>query len=94
MQKGSAGPPGAVNQVFGQVQIIIAVICLFIAGQVDQAAPAPPDTDYLVAFAQGADCNRPDSRVQARNITAPGQNTDNSRFSFIHVLAPFPHFVK
>src|SRR6202021_2961104 len=61
VQEGSAGTSGAVDNLFGQGLIVVAVVIFLLANHIDQASPAAPKTDDLAALpnrpeGDGADC--------------------------------------
>ena len=57
---------------------MLTVIGMLIAHDADRAKPATAETDDLVAFAQGANGDRPDRGIQSRHIPAAGENTDHA----------------
>src|SRR6266446_9017886 len=65
---------------------MLTVVGLLIAQDTDRAKPATADTEDLVAFAQGANGDRTDCRVQSRYIPAAGENTDHALLG-VHATA-------
>ena len=84
VQEGAAGAPGPVDDFFGQDLEVVAVVGFWVADQLDDAGPAAADADHLVAFAQCADGDGTDGRVQPGYIAAAGQDTDHA-FGFLNV---------
>src|SRR5262249_19382391 len=78
MQKGAAGAACAVHRVFGQQLIVVRIVVIFVAHYVDQATPTVPEANDLIAFAQRAIGNAANCGVEAGNVTAPGQDSDDA----------------
>ena len=74
MQKCSARPAGSVDdrlcQLFEKFLVVVARIALHI----DETGPTATDTNYFVSFAQRAQCDSPDSRIQPRYVTSSGKD--------------------
>ncbi len=85
MQECAAGTPRPVDNFLGQDLEVIAVIRLRIADCIDQSRPAAADANHFVAFACSTNSDRPDRRVQSRNIAAACQNADHSFCSIAHI---------
>ena len=78
MEKGSAGAAGAIDDVFGEELKIIGVVVIFVANDVDQAAPAMAEADDLVAFAKSTVSDAANCRIEAGDIAASGKNADDA----------------
>ena len=76
MQKRAAGACCTIDDLFRQDLKVLAVVGVFITQDADRAQPAMADTNDLIAFAQGANGDRADRRIEPRHIPAAGENTD------------------
>src|SRR5881398_4084847 len=83
MQKRTAGACCTIDDLFRQDLKVLAVVGVFITQDADRAQPAMADTDDLIAFAQGANCDRADRRIKPRHIPAAGEDTDHT-FPGVH----------
>src|SRR5438046_9852870 len=81
MEKRAAGASRAIDDLFRQDLKVVAVVRLLIAHDADRAEPAAADSDNLIAFAQGANGDRTDRRIEPGHIAAAGDNTDYTLFS-------------
>src|SRR6266550_655392 len=86
MQKRSAGACCTIDDFFRQDLKVLAVLGLFITQNANRAQPAMADTDDLIAFAQGANGDRADRRIEPRHIPTAGENTDHA-FLGAHAIA-------
>src|SRR5439155_22646112 len=59
-----------------------------IAQDADRSKPTTAETDDLIAFAQGANGDPADRRIEPRHIPAAGENTDHA-FLGAHATALF-----
>src|SRR5260221_1404418 len=71
MEKGAAGAAGPIDNFFVEEEIIVGVVVILLADHVDQASPAVPNADDLIAFTDGAKRNASDTGIKAGNVTAP-----------------------
>ena len=78
MEKGSTGTAGAVDDVFRKDLKIFGVVVGFVADHFDQAAPAMAEADDLIAFAERAKRDPADRGIEAGNVAASGENTDDA----------------
>src|SRR5436189_3259933 len=78
MQKCAARACCAIDDLFRQDLKVLAVVGLFITQDAHRAQPAMADTNDLIAFAQGANGDRADRRIEPRHIPAAGENTDQA----------------
>ena len=78
MEKSTAGAAGAVDHVFGEQLIVVRVVVIFVADNINQAAPAVADADDLIPFAQRAISDAANRGVQSGNVAASGQNSDDA----------------
>ena len=76
MQESAAGAAGAIDELFGEALIVVAVVVLRVADHVDEAGPSAAQADDFVAFAQCANGDGADGRIEAGNIAASGKNAD------------------
>src|SRR5438094_8402827 len=81
MKKRAAGASRAIDHLFRQDLKVVAVVRLLIAHVADRAEPAAADSDNLIAFAQGANGDRTDRRLEPGHIAAGGDNTESTRCS-------------
>src|SRR5258706_4326700 len=83
MEESAAGAAGAIH--FGLCQLLHAfgVVDAFVAVVVDESRPATPKADDAVSFAQRADRDRPDCRIETGDVPASGENR-NCRFVIRH----------
>ena len=49
---------------------------LFVANDIDKSGPAATNTNHLIALAERAEGNRANSRVQAGDVAAAGENSN------------------
>ena len=80
VQERPSGPPGAVDDFFGQRLEVIAVVIVFLAHDIHQACPSSPQANHLIALAQCPEGDGANGRVQARHVSTPGQNSDHTLF--------------
>src|ERR1044071_251436 len=78
MQKRAAGACCTINDLFRQDLKVLAVVGVFITQDAYRAQPAMADTDDLIAFAQSANGDRADRRIEPRHIPAAGENADQT----------------
>src|SRR5437867_4177237 len=78
MQKRSAGACCTIDDLFRQDLKVLAVLGLFITQNANRSQPAMADTDDLIAFAQGANGDRADCRIEPRHVPTAGQNSDHA----------------
>src|SRR5581483_9388971 len=78
MQKRAASACCSIDDLFRQNLKMLTVICLFIAHDADGAQPPMADPNDLIAFAQGANGDCADGRIEPRHIPAAGENTDHA----------------
>src|SRR4029077_9689316 len=78
MQKRAAGACCTIDDLFCQDLKVLALSGVFIPQEADSPQPAMADTNDLIAFAQGANGDRADRRIEPRHIPAAGENTDQA----------------
>src|SRR6476646_7793085 len=78
MQKRAAGTCCTIDDLFRQDLKVLTVIGVFVTENADRAQPAMPDTDDLIAFAQRANRDRANRRIEPRHIPAAGEDTDHA----------------
>jgi hypothetical protein len=78
VQEGAAGAPGAIHNVFGKALKVVGVVVLFVANEIDKSGPASADTNHLITLAERAKGHGTDRRVQAGNVSAAGEDTNNA----------------
>ena len=84
VQEGAPGAAGTVDDFLGEDLEVVGVVVFLLANNVDQATPAAADADDAVAFAQRADGDGADGRVQAGHVTAAGEDSDHA-FLYVDV---------
>src|SRR5438094_10663967 len=77
MQKRAAGACCTIDDFFRQDLKVLAVVGVFVTHDADRSQPAMADTNDLITFAQGANGDRADRRIEPRHIPAAGENTDH-----------------
>src|SRR5262245_64263860 len=77
MEKSSPGAAGAVYHIFGQQLVVVRIVVIFVADDINQAAPAMPEADDLIALAESAVSDTANCGVEAGNVAAPGKNDDD-----------------
>jgi hypothetical protein len=89
MEKCASGATCAIDDIFGEYLKIFRVVIGFVADHFDQAAPAMAESDHLIAFAERAEGDAPDCGVEAGDVAASGENTDDAFLGVdvCHVLA-------
>src|SRR4029450_11098290 len=78
MQKRAAGACCTIDDLFRQDLKVLTIVGVFITQDADRAEPAMADTNDLIAFAQGANGDRANCRIEPRHIPAAGENTDHA----------------
>src|SRR5260370_19554974 len=78
VQEGAAGAPGAIHDVLGKALKVVGVVVLFVANEIDKPGPASPDTNHFIAFTERTKRDGTDRRVQAGNVSAAGEDTNNA----------------
>src|SRR6266478_1434754 len=78
MQKRAAGACCTIDDLFRQDLKMLAVVGVFITQDAHRAQPPMANTNDLIAFAQGANGDRADRRIEPRHIPAAGENTDQA----------------
>src|ERR1700757_3383479 len=89
MEKCATGAAGAIDDVFGENLKIFGIVIGFVADHFDQAAPAMAESDDLIAFAERAEGDTTDCRIEAGDVATSGENTDDAFLGVdvCHVLA-------
>src|SRR5436189_6362541 len=80
MQKRAAGACCTIDDLLRQDLKVLTVVDLFVTQNADRAQPAMADTNDLIAFAQRANGDRANRRIEPRHIPAAGENTDHAFF--------------
>src|SRR5580692_2805595 len=78
MEKGAAGATRAVDNIFGEALEIVGVVILFVADDVDEAAPSAANANHFVAFAERAEGNGTNGRIQAGHVASACENADDT----------------
>ena len=60
--------------------------------ELEGARPATPETDDLVALAEGTEGDSPDGGVQSRNVAAAGEDTDDA-FGLLNISHNFTSII-
>ena len=84
MKEGAAGASGPIDDVFGEELEIVGVVVRLVADHLDQAAPTVTEADDLITFAQSAESYAANGRIEAGDIAASGEDTDDA-FDFVDV---------
>src|SRR5262245_54638978 len=95
MKERASGTASAIDYFFGEDLKIFRVVVGFVAHDVDQPAPAVPETDDLIAFAECSEGDPADRGIQSRNVASTGDDADDA-FALVDVshvralvMAPF-----
>src|SRR5213593_2102914 len=77
VEESAAGAAGAIYFGFRQFLHAFGVVGARLAVVVDESRPTPPNAHDAVVFAQRADGDRPDRRIETGDVPAPGENCDS-----------------
>jgi len=78
MKEGSTRSPRAGHDLAGQFLVEVAVVRSLLRNDVHQTSPTSANTDDTVAFVDGSYRDRPNRRIQPRNISSTCQNADGT----------------
>src|SRR5919197_3979102 len=77
MEKGATRTSGAIDNFFREELIVVAVVVILLANNVDQSCPATANPDYLITLANGTYGDGTYRRIEAWDVTSAGQNADH-----------------
>src|SRR5262245_25378241 len=91
MEKRPSGAAGAVHHIFGQHLVVVRIVVILVPDNINQASPAMPDSNDLIALAERAIRDAANRGVQSGDVSASGQNSDDALFctDVSHVCATF-----
>src|ERR1700740_2800051 len=78
MEKCATGATGAIDDVFSKNLKVFGVVIGFVADHLNQAAPTMAESDHLIAFAERAEGDAADGGIEAGDVAASGENTDDA----------------
>src|SRR5438874_7837764 len=78
MKKGAAGAPGPIDNVLGKNLKVFRIVVGFVAHHFNQTTPAMAEAYNLISFAKRAESDPSDRRIEAGNVAASGQDTDDA----------------
>ncbi len=78
MEEGAAGATSAIDDVFGEQLEIFGVVVGLVADHFNESAPAVAKADDLIAFAKSAESDAANGRIEAGDIAASGEDTDDA----------------
>src|SRR6266498_416188 len=67
-----------VDGLLSQYLVVVAVIRILLADHINESSPAASNANNLIAFTRCANGNRPNRRVETRNITTARQYADDT----------------
>src|SRR5215467_68996 len=80
MKEGTASAARTVYRFFVEEKEVVGIVLILLADHIHQAGPAVTNADNLIAFAQGAESDGADRRIEAGNVAAPGEDADDTPF--------------
>src|SRR5215208_6230081 len=78
MQKRAAGACCTIDDLFRQDLKVLAVVGVLVTQDADRTQPPMADTNDLIAFAQRANGDRANRRIEPRHIPAAGEDADHA----------------
>src|SRR5438876_1706704 len=78
MEKSAASAAGAIDNFFVEKKEVVGVVVVLFSDHIDEARPPVTNADNLIAFPNGAKSNAADRWIETGNVTASGEDADNS----------------
>ena len=76
VKESAAGSTGPIDVGLREHLYVVGIVGVLVATVIDKARPTAPNADDAVPFAQRANRDRPDRRVETGDVAAAGEDRD------------------